>query len=483
MSGAEILGFELLAGLGVAAIRGAILAGEGAVLGAAGLALGTAAAARQWRDESGRLRACREAEVLRQLLLAEVSARNARIAALHGMCAAAAGPGQAREEAARLAATIPAPLEVVPADEIASLHAWCLATDTALEAAESAVAGRYAAGLVARLLASHPAGDERLVRAAAAPAEPGVAVAKPGTAGVADAAGAWGAEQRAEAEAALVRVLARLLPEATTEDHRGVADAAAQVVAAATPGDARTWLDEVRLRVQRANQRSIARREDVINAARMLHAIPEAAGTGAAARVRAELAEVVEGRRPLDTGLRARAEAEVALADAEADRRYVAEMLVNVLGELDYTVEEGFETALADGGLLRIRQAEWTEHAVHLRVDPDTRKVHAALVRTAPAASPAPEENGDAEREDAWCGTLEAALERLAAAGVGTTIEFRSEPGTRAVPLISDAAPDAAAPRRRGAAASGGSNGSNAGGHERLDGSRRPAGRLASVRA
>jgi hypothetical protein len=410
VSGAGIFGIGLAAGLGYGAIRGTMLAAEGAALGAQGLALGAVAATRQWKDEAGRLRACREAEVLRQLVLAEVSARNARIAAVRGL--GGTGPNQTSP-----AVAVPEPLEAGTTDT-AALQAWCLATDVALAAAEDAAARQLAIDLVTRLTGRRMEA-RGLVRATPEPAGPGSAAAGPDPA----------------AERTLLRVLTRLPADAAAEDRRGVADAAARVVAAATPGDARTCLDEVRLRVQRAGERSRARRAETVDAARMLHAVGQDSET--AVGIRGELAEVVAGLRPFDADLRVRATAEVSAADAAADHRYVAELVLHTVAELGYTVDEGFETAAVADGVLRVGRADWDEHAVHLLVDPTSGQVRTALVRTAPGTDPAEEERTDAARERAWCAALQVARQRLEGAGVQTKVEHLTAPGTRVVPQVS----------------------------------------------
>jgi hypothetical protein len=408
VSGAGTFGIGLAAGLGYAAIRGTMLAAEGAALGAQGLALGAAAAGRRWKDEAGRLRACREADVLRQLVLAEVSARNARIVALRGL--AGAGPKPAL-------AAVPEPLEAGTIDT-AELQVWCLATDERLAAAAEAIAGRLAGDMLAGVT-GRQAEAGRLVRAAPDPAGPGTAAA----------------EASQEIERTLLRVLTRLDADTAPEDRRSVAEAASRVVAAPAPGGARVLLDEVRLRVQQANKRSRARRADTVDAARLLHAAGQ--DTEEAAALRTELAEVVSGRRQLDGDLRVRAATAVAAADAAADRRYMAEMVLHTVAELGYAVDEGFETATVADGVVRVSRPDWDEHAVHLLVDPESGQVRTALVRTAPGADTAEEQRTDAARERAWCAALEVARARLDDAGVQTNVRHLTAPGTRVVPQVS----------------------------------------------
>jgi hypothetical protein len=425
MSGAGIFPIWLIAGLGLGAIRGALLAGEGAALGAAGVALGAAAAARQWNDELERLRACRETEVLHQLILAEVTARNARIAALHELAATGAG-----QQGTRWLAAVPEPLQA-GVTATAELVAWCERTDAALAAVETALADQLTADMAAVLAARHQRAAARLVHATEE-----LGRSDPGAAPPSDA----------QIERSLVRVLARLRSDTAAEDRRNVAAAAARVLEALTPGDARTCLEEVRLRVQRANERATARQAETIDAARMLHASGD--GTGAA-RVRTELTEVVQGRRRLDDKLRERAAAAVAATDAEADHRYIADTVVATLAELGYTVEEGFQTLSVDDGVVRIRHADSDEHAVHLLVDAESGRLHTALVRTAPGATPAAEHEDDVASERAWCDALESTRERLAAAaGVSTAVEQLAPLGSRVMPQVGRSASSDQAARR-----------------------------------
>ncbi|ROO82846.1 hypothetical protein EDD29_0331 [Actinocorallia herbida] len=193
----------------------------------------------------------------------------------------------------------------------------------------------------------------------------------------------------------LARVLARLLPDAAEADRIRVREAAEHVAAAASDGEAEALLSEVRLRVQQANQRT---REE---------------------RAR----------------LRLWAEEQEALAQAEAERRYVLESITRAFEDLGYQVDTGFETRAAVDGNLVLTRGEWPDQAVRMRLEDGT--LRAKMLRTRPLESE-DDRRRDAERERQWCDEFEAAQARLAAEGLGMAVTWRLEPGAEELPVTEE---------------------------------------------
>jgi hypothetical protein len=273
---------------------------------------------------------------------------------------------------------VPLPAPLPPGDgSPEELAAWCAATDRALAEAERRICEQVAAGVAAEVF-DVPADGLRADLDAPTPA--------PHDTG--------GARHRART---LARVLARLAPDTAAADREFVAEAAGRLADAATDAEAEGLLTEVRLRVQAANGRTTARRE--------------AQRRTAAERDAAE--------------------------QAEAERRYVLDAVTTAFEEMGYEVEAGFETLTARDGAVVLSRGGWPDHSVRMRVE-DARTIRAAMVR---ARAPQSEDDRrrDAEREREWCDAFEAARERLAAAGIGSTVTWRIEPGDHELPVASRA--------------------------------------------
>jgi hypothetical protein len=383
------------------ALDAAVIASLGLIRvlgGAAGLAAAGTGLLAGLAEERAEIRARRLQEIRHlEQAVAEVLDRNARIA---GLAAAAARQG------AEIA--LPAPLE--PAERTADeLVGWCTETDTALAAAEEALAAAIATAATGRIFTGTS-------RAATLPSD--APAAGPASAGASALA------------ATMERVLARLLPDTTDDDRRAVTEAAEQAAAAATQGEAESRLTEVRLRIQRANERARTRRDDHAAAARFLR---ELAHHPAAAGVRARLAEVTADARPFDDDLRAAAVRLVGELQHEAEHRYVTNALREAFEDLGYEVADGFETLTAEAGEAVLTRGDWTQHAVKVRVD-DARQVRMALLRTEPAEND-DQRRLDVEREEQWCASFEAARERLADAGIHADVRWRVEPGEQRLPV------------------------------------------------
>ncbi|WP_192809957.1 response regulator receiver protein [Actinomadura rudentiformis] len=388
--------------------RTAGLAGRGAEALAA-LAAGKAEA---------RAAALAEIEAYDQALRA-VLERNARISAL----------ATTRDRVGADVA-LPAPLEPDEGRPLDELTAWCAATDAALDAAEHQISEHLAADVTAQLFAVPAEGLTSDTSASPGPER-------------ADAA-AYDRDLT-KIQQTLERVLARLLPDATDDDRRTVAEAARLIAEAPSEAEAEGVLTEVRLRIQDANRRTEEHR--------------------AAERRRAAEREAAE--------------------QAEAERRYVLESVTSAFEEMGYEVQTGFETLTAKDGTIVLTKGTWPDHSVKMRIDetveaisapasggpgsavpgssgdpgrtvpgsggpgtggpgsadsdsgggvPGQRLIRAAMRRERPAESE-DDRRLDVEREREWCEAFEAARAKLAEAGIRSNVTWRLDPGVQELPV------------------------------------------------
>ncbi|GAA3199751.1 response regulator receiver protein [Actinocorallia longicatena] len=357
------------------ALDAAVIAslGMNRLLGAgAGAGASAAAAFARLADKKAGARAEELAEMQRyERALREVVDRNARIRALDAV--------QARSGTH---APLPEPL-ALDAQPFDALVTWCAAVDTALTAAEQAIALELAHHLTDELSpVSEP--DDAVYGTRRDTAERQEHRAATETVRAAVPAPRPGGERRAD----VVRVLGRLLPDASPDDLSIVRAAAGHVVGAATDAEAEGLLSEVRLRVQEANSRTKAER----------------------GRVEALRAE--EQRR----------------AQAEAEREYILAGVTAAFEELGYEVDAGFETVTP----MTLTRTDWPDQVVLMGLDEGT--LRAKMMRTRPLATEE-ERRRDAEREREWCEAFEAARAKLERDGLGLAVTWRLEPGAESLPV------------------------------------------------
>ncbi|WP_103350736.1 hypothetical protein [Amycolatopsis sp. CA-128772] len=327
---------------------------------------------------------------------------------------------------ADLAAGLPQPLTPC-AESPAELASWCTATRARLERCERELRQRTEVAVLSVL--RHTVDLERPVTAQEAFDKYHEAMAR------------QAARKRATPPAALAavtRILGRLTPDATAEERAKVLAAAAQVAVPRPDVDPGTLLEELRLRVQRADARARTRRADAISAARLLQAIPAGAGEPALAAVRTELASVVAAQRPLDAGLRARAAQAAEAVRRELEHGYVRASVADTLAGQGYTVDEGFSTVTGHPDRLRLVRRDWQQHAVQLVINED--EVRAAVIRLEdrPGADARRE---DVEREEQWCDDLGKLRTALDGSGLHVVERHLVPPGERVVPVAKRAEP------------------------------------------
>lgn len=246
-------------------------------------------------------------------------------------------------------------------------------------------------------------------------------------------------------------LLARL-PAGTDPAARTACERAVVEIGTATEVRARMLLADLERRVRRATD-AAERRDSVRRELAALAAVLEAAvdaPSGVVRELTAAVEEAMVAVEPrLPDGLAERVVAVVEEAEREHRRRVIAAAVSVSLGELEYTVTEGFETVLADQGVAYANLPNAAGYGVKFLLDRDDRTVRTQVVRTA--------ENGaeaDAAAERTFCAGLPDLLSRLRRHGVEPEQVSTVDPGTVAVLQVpSVAVPDAAATGARAYAA------------------------------
>jgi hypothetical protein len=230
-----------------------------------------------------------------------------------------------------------------------------------------------------------------------------------------------------ETAAEVARILDRLAADVADTDRADVLAAAAAVVGK-RGGDRHSQLEELRIRVRRANTAAKARRDGRRTAAVYLQALDRSP----ASTLRAQLADVVAGRRDLDPALDTAAVAECDRVRVAEELAYVRRRATAALEALGYTVAPEFTTHVGDGERLRLVRDDWTEHAVGVVLDGE--ELRTSVLRTA-ARDGDDAVRVDAEREEQWCAAFDVLRAELADAGLEVEVTHLTHPGERPVPV------------------------------------------------
>lgn len=242
------------------------------------------------------------------------------------------------------------------------------------------------------------------------------------------------AAARREALARRAADLLARLPAAAPAQLRELCRAnAAEVASAAGEDKARRVLASLEERVSRAIRAQRAVEEAAEHAAALAARLEDVPGA-VAERLTRRLAEVGEERRAeVPAALVAEVEAAVAEADIERSRRVAARALARVLADLDYHVDEGFETALADRGTALAGLPGEPGYGLKVLFDRGSSVLRHIVVRDAEADG-----GGIADRraQKAFCAGLPALVNGLGRHHVRLSASQLEEPGQRPVPRV-----------------------------------------------
>ena len=249
-------------------------------------------------------------------------------------------------------------------------------------------------------------------------------------------------------------MLGSLADDAPTEERRAITDRAEEAAAAA-PGRQRMLLLQLRLDIQRTNEKAKARQR-VMQQARKLREDLAGLGGSEVEELDTMLQRAAEGQGALPADMGQRVTEAAARATEARNRDYVMEVVAGELENLGYVVEEEFETASADAPELVLRKAGMAEdYHVSLRVDAATAQLEAKVVREAEAGGrrDANRRRLDRQAETAWCGDVAAAMAAAQNQGVHARVVSRQKPGEVPVETIAPfrgwARPKSESQRRR----------------------------------
>ena len=218
----------------------------------------------------------------------------------------------------------------------------------------------------------------------------------------------------------VTRILGRLetaAPEPVTEE---LTARASQVLEVTSATRAELLLNDLRVLVQRANERVAARRG-------RLDALHARLGGYAGEEIDAAhglLYAAVDDPDPDWPGLARAVDQAIERTVAAVLNDYAVRALHESLAEVGCEVQEEFDTLLVRDGIAHVRRPGWGDLAVRVRLRPKDQSLYFNVVRPRDADA---EIDPGAERD--WCSAFDALLPALAEKGIDLRVNMRAENG------------------------------------------------------
>ncbi len=231
------------------------------------------------------------------------------------------------------------------------------------------------------------------------------------------------------------RLVGRLSAEVPAADRGALEELAAGIAAEEHPERARTMLLELRLGVQRANDRVEEARVEADR--RLAEAVGDLRekllgfGGDDVAKISAELDLVEQRRATLDGDIADRVEAVVRGARERNAQQYVAMVMREELERLGYAVEEGFDSIFSGGGSTLLKKTDEEELGVVVDVAGNAIGVEPVRVAASGRLKAGKGARRDGELESAWCRDFAEVRQAMAGRGVDIRVGKRLPVGVR----------------------------------------------------
>jgi hypothetical protein len=230
-----------------------------------------------------------------------------------------------------------------------------------------------------------------------------------------------------EVRAAVERVLSRF-PGGLDQRHLERAlELGGRAAGAPTGAERAANLAELRLAVDSAC-RAARRRETDRKEARRLRDSLQGLDGDDVREIDGQLAQVESGQGMLPEALRLRARNAAAEYRRRADGAYVADVTAKALGSLGYAVEQGFRTAIVEGGVAHFQGPDWGKYWMRIRMDPAEQSMNFNTVEIADGTA-VPGRLGADDVGEQWCGRIPAFEAELGSHEVRLTWDRLIEPG------------------------------------------------------
>ena len=240
-----------------------------------------------------------------------------------------------------------------------------------------------------------------------------------------------------------LHLLSRLeLPEGAALPVR-IETLAREMLHASDAPRAEALASDLRLEIQRANERRKQQAADAQEAAMLLVQLADAAHDLPTEWYGA-LEQVAAGVRLLDESTRAIAHAtlaELRAARGREEQEAMSLVLEQSLRDLGYEVDGIAETLFVSGGVAHFQKQSWRNYHVRMRVNAEDKSVNFNVVRArgsvdGGSGDAAQDKRLDHLAEDRWCSEFPALLKTLQARGIELTVTRQLQAGELPVQVV-----------------------------------------------
>lgn len=232
------------------------------------------------------------------------------------------------------------------------------------------------------------------------------------------------------------RIVDRLQGAATEEELGSIQSIVQEIISTTSAGRAEALETELRLRVQRVNERLQRRQQDAVEASKLLAGLRGFQGSEVE-MMQEELQAITDGRKALSRDIRERFNEVHSRAVKRVNDEYAGKVIREELQRLGYSVGEEFSTLFISGGEALVSRPEEPEYGVQMQVDASKGILDLAVVRFAESKDLGSAERGlrDKHAEERWCADHDKLRSAMRARGLSGRVIKRLPPGANPVPL------------------------------------------------
>lgn len=229
-------------------------------------------------------------------------------------------------------------------------------------------------------------------------------------------------------------IVSRLQGAANEAELKSIDAVVSEFVKASGAGRADALETELRIRVQRVNERIEKSKQDAVEAAKLLADLRGFKGRDVEL-IQEELQAVVDGRKALARGAVEKSKEVRANAEKRINDEYAGKVIREELERLGYAVGSEFSTLFVDGGEAVVSRPEESEYAVQMQVDAAKGLIDLAVVRISDSGNTSASERSlrDKSAEERWCADHGKLRTAIRARGVNGRLIKHAPPGAKPI--------------------------------------------------
>jgi hypothetical protein len=230
------------------------------------------------------------------------------------------------------------------------------------------------------------------------------------------------------------RIVARLQGAVREEELKSIQTIVRDIHAATSASRAESLATELRLRVQRVNERIQKTQREAAESSTFMEQLRGLQGSGVE-KIREELQAVLSGHKISSANLPERVNDIRARALRQINDEYAGKVIREELQRLGYLVGEEFSTLFISGGHAVVSRPEEAEYGVEMQIDASKGLLDLAVIRFSDSKDVGSVERQlrDKNVEERWCADHQKLRSAIRARGLNGRVLKHSPPGAQPV--------------------------------------------------